>query len=73
MDRLSPAAEKLGGAFMKLMGRFGGYIADLLGLENGMSAVDIAVAVLEPIINGLATVFNFWRTILILLFPSWPD
>lgn len=59
MDRLSPATEKLGGAFMKLMGKFGGYIADLLGLKDGMSAVDTVVAVLEPIINGLATVFNF--------------
>lgn len=59
MDRLSPSVEKLGGAFMTLMGKFGGYIADLLGLENGMSGVDIAVAVLQPIIDGLATVFGF--------------
>lgn len=59
MDRLSPATEKLGGAFMNLMDKFGGYIADLLGFNDGMSAVDTVVAVLEPIINGLATVFNF--------------
>ena len=59
IDAISPGLSKLGTSFSKLFSKIGGYIADLLGLENGMSAVDTAIAVLEPVINGLATVFNF--------------
>ena len=58
-DRLTPSTDALGGSFSNLMGSFGQYIGDLLGLEEGFSGVDVAVAVLQPVIDGLSQGFDF--------------
>ena len=58
-DRLAPSANALGGAFMNLMGSVGQYIGDLLGLQEGFTGVDLAVAVIQPAIDGLSGALNF--------------
>lgn len=58
-ERLWPSVETLGGAFMNMMGSFGQYIGDMLGLEEGFSGVDAAVAVAQPVIEGITGAFDF--------------
>lgn len=58
-ERLWPSVETLGGAFTNMMGSFGDYIGDLLGLEEGFSGVDAVIAVVQPAIEGITGVFDF--------------
>lgn len=58
-EQLWPSIETLGGAFASMMGSFGQYIGDLLGLEEGFSGVDAVIAVVQPVIEGVAGAFEF--------------
>lgn len=56
---VSPHLQPLISAFASLFDKVAGYVADLLGLDSGMSAVDTVVAVLTTTIDTLTSAVQF--------------
>lgn len=59
VDLVSPAFTRLGGALSTLFSKFGGYLADLLGLDGEFSAAETIAGLLNTAINTLSSVFEF--------------
>ena len=59
IDKISPGLSKLGTAFSNLFSKLVGYIANIMGINDGLSMTDKIAAILNQAITALTQVFDF--------------